>query len=129
MEPGLWRGLATGGEPEPLITQASVWWPFHRPDETLAFFMHQSTTPETNEYAAKLYVSSADGINPVVVRSWPIFISAYDMFEATWTEDGGSILVQLARPALDINEVLLLTPDETPPLFLTSEIRGFQWAE
>ena len=129
MEPGLWRGLATGGEPQPLITQASVWWPFHRPDETLAYFLHQPTTPETNVYAPMLYVSSEDGSNPVVVRSWPIFISAYDTFDATWTEDGGSILVQLVRPALDTSEVLLLTPDETPPLFLASEIKSFRWAE
>jgi hypothetical protein len=129
MEPGLWRGLATGGEPQPLIAQASVWWPLHRPDETLAYFLHQPVTPETSEYAPMLYVSAEDGSSPVPARSWPSFISAYDTFDATWTEDGGSILIQLARPALDTSEVLLLTPDETPPLFLASEIRGFKWAE
>jgi Tol biopolymer transport system component len=129
MEPGLWRAPAMGEESQPLITQASVWWPIHRPDETLAYFMHQPTTPETSEFAPMLYVSSEDGSNPVIVRSWPIFISAYDTFDAAWTKDGQSILVQLVSPALDLSEVLLLAPDETPPLFLTPEIRGFQWAE
>jgi TolB protein len=129
MEPGLWRGLATGGEPQPLVTQASVWWPFQRPDEALAYFMHQPTTPETNEYAPMLYISSEDASSPAPVRSWPIFISAYDTFHATWTEDGGAVLVQLARPALGTGEVLLLAPDETPPVFITSEIRNFHWAE
>jgi len=128
MEPGLWRGLATDSAPQPLITQASVWWPHHRPDGTLAYFMHQPTTPETIEYASLLYVSSENGSNPNAVSSWPLILSANDTFNGRWTEDGRFILVQLVRPALDVNEVLLLSADANPPLFLMNEIREFQWA-
>lgn len=129
IEPGLWRGLATGEAPQPLISQAAIWSPIQRSDGTLAYFMHQSLTPETNEYAASLYVSSSDGSNPVVVKSWPILITASDTFDGLWAEAGQSILVQLIRPALDISEVLLLSADQNPPIFLTSEPKTFWWGK
>lgn len=129
IDPGLWRGPVTGETPQALISQAAVWRPIHRSDGTLAYFMHQPVTFETNEYAALLYVSASDGSNPVVVKSWPILITASDTFDGIWAEGGSSILVQLIRPALDVSEVLLLSADENPPVFLTSEPKAFWWGK
>lgn len=122
IEQGLWRGPAAGGEPQPLIAQAAVWSPVQRPDGTLAFFMYPLADPEAAEFAAQLYVSSSEGQDPVAVRSWPLLISANDTFDAFWTEDGQTVLVHLVRPALDVSEVMLLSANEDPPLFLTSAI-------
>lgn len=127
IEPGLWRGLATGVAPQALISQAAVWWPIQRGDGTLAYFMHQPMGMETNEYAALLYVSNSDGSNPVAVRDWPILITAGDRFDGVWSQDEPSILIQVDRPALAVSEVLLLSTNEGPALFLTSEIREFVW--
>ncbi|HET9910495.1 MAG TPA: NBR1-Ig-like domain-containing protein, partial [Anaerolineales bacterium] len=129
IEPGLWRGPATGEAPQPLLSQTAVWSPFPRRDGTLAFFMYQPVTPETKEYAAALYTSASDGSQATGVNSWPITISANDTFDGLWAEDGQSILVQLVRPALDISEVLLISADENPPVFLTSEPKAFWWGK
>jgi Tol biopolymer transport system component len=129
LESGLWRGLTSGEAPQPLLQGASIWLPVQRADGTLAFFMHQPTTQETKEFTPLLYVSAADGTDPVAVKSWPIMLSANDTFSGVWTEDGQSILIQLVRPALNVSEVLWLTADEKPPVFLTSEPKTFWWGE
>ncbi len=129
IEAGLWRAPTTGEAPQSLISGASIWWPLHRTDGTLAFFLQQPTTRETREFAPLLYISSADGTNPVALNSWPITINANDTFDGVWAEAGQSILVQLVRPALDVSEVLLLSADEDPPLFLTSEPKAFWWGK
>lgn len=129
IEPGLWRGPVNGQPPQPLVQQASFWWPVQRPDGTLAYFMHQPTGPETRDFAALLYISSADGNNRIPVRTRPILINANDTFNGVWADNGQSILVQLVRPALDVSEVLLFSADESPPLFLTPEMKGFQWGK
>jgi WD40 repeat protein len=129
IEAGLWRAQTNGGAPQPLIQGASIWWPIQRSDGSLAYFMHQPTTHETKEFSPLLSVSAADGTNPVAVKSWPLTINANDTFDGIWTEDGQSILVQLTRPAMDSSEVLLLSTDENPPVFLTSEPKAFWWGQ
>jgi hypothetical protein len=127
-QPGLWRASATGQGEQELAPGAYAWWPVQAPDGSLRFFMDpQVSTPGLPaDHAAQLYAADAGGANRTTLNT-PYWITPNDTFNVRWSPYADNYIVQLERPALDANEVLLVSLGGTPPVFLMQEIGIFEW--
>lgn len=126
-DPGLWRAPLTGEKPQPLISKANVWWPAQSPDGSLLFFMHPPAFASEPDYLVLPYRSDPSAGDRILLHSQPLILSPNDTFNVRWTKDARQYVAQIVRPALDVSEVLLYSPDGTLPLFLMQEIGSFDW--
>jgi TolB protein len=128
MEPGLWQ-VGEGNEPLALIRNALVWWPHQRSDGRLVFFISQSADGNAGEYPAHMMFSMADGNSQAVLRTQPLLLDSRDLFQGAWAADGSSIAARILRPAIGVDEVLLIPAGEEPPVYLMRTGSDFHWGK
>jgi Tol biopolymer transport system component len=126
MDPGL-RQFAASGASSALIDNAFVWWPFHRPDNQLAYFVSRPAGITVTEYSAWMVASAPDGSGEHVLRNPPLALDIRDSFSARWAMDGSAAAVRIIRPASGASEILLIPASDDPLIFLMQEASSMQW--
>jgi Tol biopolymer transport system component len=125
-EPGLWfTGPASGVAP--VVSNAFVWWPFHRPDDQLAYFISRPADVGTTSYSVRMAASAADGSGEHILRNTPLELDARDSFTARWAADGTAVVVRIYRPVSQASEVTLIPANDDPPVFLLQEADTLTW--
>ena len=126
IEPGLWF-TGPGSDVTPVIQNAFVWWPFHRPDGQLAYFVSRPAGRDVTKYSIQMVASAADGSGEHALRSTPLALDVRDSFSAWWTADGDAVVVRILRPESDTSEILLIPANEDPPVFLMQQASSLAW--
>jgi Tol biopolymer transport system component len=126
MEPGL-RQITAAGADTALIGNAFIWWPFHRPDNQLAFFVSRPAGMDVSEYSVRMSASAVDGSGEHALRSLPLLLDSRDGFTARWTADGQAVAARLDYGGSGVTEILLIPAGDGPPVFLMQEGSNLQW--
>ncbi|MFH2101843.1 MAG: NBR1-Ig-like domain-containing protein [Chloroflexota bacterium] len=127
-EPGLWLAAA-GSDPQALVADGFVWWPFQRPDGNLQYYLSSPAGIDIQEFSPVLYTSAPDGSGPTVLRSQPLLIDDVSYFRALWTPDGQFLVATIERHRTGVSEVLLIPADDSPPFFLMQEADSMDWGQ
>ena len=121
--PSLWRiapgisGLYT----ENLIDNQAVWAPYADGD-TLRYFLSGSQ-------GLTLYQSGADGVSGrAALWQHPYLFGQSEIDSFAWTPDGSYVALSLPHPPTSLlNEVLLFSAQDVPPVFLLQDAEALQW--
>jgi Tol biopolymer transport system component len=121
--PGLWR-IAPGMSDlytEYLIDNQAVWAPYAHGDILLYFL--------SGSQGLGLYRSGADGVSGrVALWQFPYLFGQEEIDSFAWTLDGGYVALSLPhRPTSVLNEVLLFSTQDAPPIYLLQDAKALQW--
>jgi Tol biopolymer transport system component len=126
MDPGLQR-LAASGASSVLIDGGYIWWPFHRPDGQLAYFVSRPAGMDVSAYSVQMVASAADGTGEHSLRGAALPLDIRDYFYGDWSSDGGAFAARILRFASGSEEIILIPAGDDPPLYLMSEGSGITW--
>jgi Tol biopolymer transport system component len=124
--PGL-QLLSASGATSTIVDSAFVWWPFHRPDDQLAYFVSRPAGLEVSAYNLQLVASAADGSGEHALRSAVLALDSRDSFSGQWWNDGSAFAVRIVRPASGVSEILLIPVGDDPFIFLMRDASGITW--
>jgi hypothetical protein len=124
--PGL-QVLSASGATSTIVDSAFVWWPFHRPDDQLAYFVSRPAGLEVSAYNLQLVASAADGSGEHALRSAVLALDSRDSFSGQWWNDGSAFAVRIVRPASGVSEILLIPVGDDPFIFLMRDASGITW--
>jgi Tol biopolymer transport system component len=126
MDPGLQR-LSASGVSSALVADGFVWWPFHRPDGQLAYFVSRPAALDATAYSVQMAASAADGSGVHALRSASLALDARDFFLGEWWYDGGAFAARIVRPVSGSREILLIPASDDPIVFLMSDGSDITW--
>jgi Tol biopolymer transport system component len=126
MDPGLQR-LAASGASSALINNGFVWWPFHRPDGQLAYFVSRPAGMEVTTFSVQMVASSADGTGEHTVRGAALPLDIRDSFSGAWFPDGGAFAARILRFASGSEEIILIPSGDDPPIYLMNAGSDITW--
>ncbi len=129
-EPGLFSISATAGASlQTLIPNTSTWWPHQRPDGRLLYFMGPPGSNDTSAtMPVSLVASLPDGVTEQqTLRSNLLWLSVGEFPEALWTPDGSHVITHLSHALSKTSEILYISAEEQPFVFLMQEGSGFRW--
>ncbi|MBN1440882.1 MAG: PD40 domain-containing protein [Anaerolineales bacterium] len=126
MNPGLAK-LSAAGASSALVSDSFVWWPCHRPDGRLAYFVSRPAGMEVTEYAVRMVSAAADGSGETPLLAAPLILDYRDSFTALWSADAETVLVWIYRKAAEAGELLLIPAGDQPPVFLMQQTGSFAW--
>ena len=121
-DPGLFSINATqGAADQSLINDSYIWWPNVNSSGNLVFFQGEPVPTAIGKYNLSL-VSGAGLSDPWQVL-WPniLHLSASGFPEAVWSADGESVVVRVLHMPTRTSEVLFLSLDGSPPIFLLQD--------
>jgi len=131
-QPGLFSIAASpNATVQDLLPDTPVWWPYQGADGRLLYFMGAPTTSDLGaSMPVSLYSSLADGLtDSQELRSNLLWLAEGEFPEAIWTTDGTHIVARIAHQASATSEILYISTEDQPFIFLMEAGSGFRWGK
>jgi Tol biopolymer transport system component len=112
-----------------LLTEASVWWPFQRPEGRVAYFVGRPIVGRDAPYRVEMVSANADGSGEKPLRNIPLNFEPGDSFTAWWVMDGSGVVLGISHRSLNFNEVLFIPTGNARPSFLMQNATSIVWDE